>query len=123
MVAGIGLVLAAIFIAVGIAVQSAQVASVVLAGGAGALYLSMGSFWATTADIGGTSAGAVSGVMNMGNQLAGALTSTLTPAIAGTFGWSASFIVAAALLLVGATMWLAIDPESKSAISLLSSSS
>ena len=78
---------------------------------AGALYLSMSSFWATTADLGGASAGAVSGVMNMGNQLAGALTASLTPAIANRFGWPASFLVAAVLLLLGAVLWLVIDPE------------
>ena len=106
-----GLALAAVFIGVGIEVQEARLASVVLAGGAGALYLSMSSFWATTADLGGASAGAVSGVMNMGNQLAGALTASLTPAIANRLGWPASFLVAAALLLLGAALWLVIDPE------------
>ena len=106
-----GLALAALFIALGIGVESARLASVVLAGGAGALYLSLSSFWANTADIGGPSAGAVSGVMNMGNQLAGALTSYLTPVIANRLGWSASFLVAAAALVLGALVWVAIDPE------------
>jgi ACS family glucarate transporter-like MFS transporter len=106
-----GLALAAVFIALGIGVESARVASVVLAGGAGALYLSLSSFWANTADIGGPSAGSVSGVMNMGNQLAGALTSYLTPVIANELGWGASFLVAAGLLIVGALLWGLIDPE------------
>ena len=110
-VAMVGLVAAAGFMALGVRVQEAGLASVVLAGGAGALYLSSSSFWSTTADIGGSSAGAVSGVMNMGNQLAGAFTSTLTPAIANTFGWSASFLVASVLLLLGAAAWLLVDPE------------
>jgi ACS family glucarate transporter-like MFS transporter len=106
-----GLALATVFIALGIGVESARLASVVLAGGAGALYISLSSFWATSADIGGSSAGAVSGVMNMGNQLAGALTSYLTPVIANRFGWSASFLVAAGLLVVGAVAWLVVNPE------------
>lgn len=106
-----GLLLAAIFIAVGIRVDEARLASVVLAGGAGALYLSQSSFWSTTADVGGSSAGAVSGVMNMGNQLAGAVTSSLTPVIANYWGWSASFLLASALLILGAATWLLVDPE------------
>lgn len=110
-VAGGGLGLAAIFIAAGIGAESAKVASVILAGGAGTLYLSMSSFWSTTADLGGSSAGAVSGVMNMGNQLAGALTSQVTPIIAERFGWSASFLVAAALLVMGAVLWIGVNPE------------
>jgi ACS family glucarate transporter-like MFS transporter len=103
--------LAGIFIALGSQVQSARLASVVLAGGAGALYLSQSSFWSVTADIAGTSAGSVSGFMNMGNQIGAALTASLTPWIATRFGWTNSFLVAAALCLVGAVSWLFVDPS------------
>ncbi len=101
---------AGIFIAFGSQVHSAQLASVVLAGGAGALYLSQSSFWSLTADIAGGSAGSVSGFMNMGGQIGGALTGSLTPWIAARYGWTASFLVAAALCLLGAVTWLAVDP-------------
>lgn len=101
---------AAIFIAFGSQVQSARLASVVLAGGAGALYLSQSSFWAVTADIAGASAGSVSGFMNMGGQIGGALTGSLTPWIAARYGWTASFLVAAVLCLLGALTWLVVDP-------------
>jgi len=113
LIAIIGMVLAAIFIALGVQVQSAPLATVVLAGGAGALYLSLASFWSVTADVGGSSAGSVSGVMNMGNQLAGAATSSLSPRIAEHFGWPASFLVVAVLCLAGALAWLAVDPEER----------
>jgi len=87
------------------------VASLVLAGGAGALYLSQSSFWSVTVDIAGTHAGPVSGFMNMANQIGGAVTSSLTPIIAKHFGWTASFLVAAALCASGALAWLLVDPE------------
>jgi ACS family glucarate transporter-like MFS transporter len=83
----------------------------VLAGGAGALYLSQSSFWSVTADIAGSSAGSVSGFMNMGNQIGAALTASLTPWIAARFGWTTSFLVAAGLCLVGAASWLLVDPS------------
>jgi ACS family glucarate transporter-like MFS transporter len=51
--------------------------------------------------------------MNTGGQLGGALTATLTPAIAGHFGWSASFLTAAALCAVGSVAWLVVDPDRK----------
>jgi MFS transporter, ACS family, glucarate transporter len=102
---------AGIFIALGSQVQSARLASVVLAGGAGALYLSQSSFWSVTADIAGASSGSVSGFMNMGNQIGAALTASLTPWIAARFGWTTSFLVAAALCLVGAVSWLVVDPS------------
>lgn len=110
-VAAFGIALAAIFIALGTQVQGAQLASLVLAGGAGALYLSQSSFWSTTADIGGASAGSVSGFMNAGGQLGGALTVSLTPAIAHHSGWTASFLVAAALCACGSLAWLFVRPE------------
>jgi MFS transporter, ACS family, glucarate transporter len=109
--AAFSIAVAGIFIAFGSQVQSARLASIVLAGGAGALYLSQSSFWSVTADIAGASSGSVSGFMNMGNQLGAALTASLTPWIATRFGWTTSFLVAAALCLVGAASWLVVDPS------------
>jgi ACS family glucarate transporter-like MFS transporter len=114
--------LAGIFIAFGSQVQSARLASVVLAGGAGALYLSQSSFWSVTADLAGASAGSVSGFMNMGNQIGAALTASLTPWIAARFGWTTSFLVAAALCLVGAVSWLFVDPSRQLKVSLADAS-
>ena len=110
-VAAFSIAVAGIFIAFGSQVQSARLASVVLAGGAGALYLSQSSFWSVTADIAGASAGSVSGFMNMGNQIGAAITASLTPWIAARFGWTISFLVAAGLCLVGAASWLVVDPS------------
>jgi ACS family glucarate transporter-like MFS transporter len=110
-VAMFGIALSGIFIALGTQVHDARLASVVLAGGAGALYLSQSVFWSTTADLGGSSAGSVSGIMNMGNQLAGTITASLTPYLASHFGWTASFLTAAALSGVGCLAWLLVDPN------------
>ena len=110
-IAVFGLLLTSVFLTFGSQVQSARLASVVLAGGAGALYLSQSSFWSVTADIAGGSSGSVSGFMNMGNQFGGALTASLTPAIASRFGWTTSFCVAAGLAVLGAAAWLLVDPE------------
>jgi MFS transporter, ACS family, glucarate transporter len=109
--AAFAVALAGVFIALGSQVKSARMASIVLAGGAGALYLSQSSFWSLTADIAGPSSGSVSGFMNTGNQIGAALTASLTPWIAARYGWTASFLVAAALCLVGAVSWLVVNPE------------
>jgi ACS family glucarate transporter-like MFS transporter len=106
--------LCAVFVAAGTQVSSAPLASVVLAGGAGALYLSQSSFWSVSADIGRQSAGAVSGIMNMGGQLGGAVASLLTAVIARSFGWTASFLFAAALCVGGALAWLFVRVPSES---------
>lgn len=105
-----GLVLSAIFLVLGAQSAEPRVAGIVLAGGAGALYLSQSSFWAVTASISRGSSGMVSGFMNTGNQLGGMLTAQLTPIIALRWNWSRPFFVAAGLAMVGAAAWLFIDP-------------
>jgi ACS family glucarate transporter-like MFS transporter len=105
------MMLAGGFIAFGSNVASARLASVVLAGGAGALYVSQSSFWSVSADIGGNSSGLVSGLMNMGAQMGGAITASLTPAIASRYGWTASFLVAVGMCVFGALSWLIVDPQ------------
>jgi len=109
--AAVSMALAGGFIAFGSTVASARLASVVLAGGAGALYLAQSSFWSVSADIGGTSSGSVSGLMNTGAQTGGAITASLTPAIAVHYGWTASFLVAVAVCVCGAVSWLFVDPR------------
>jgi MFS transporter, ACS family, glucarate transporter len=110
-VAFLALLLAAVFLVIGSRATSPAVASIVLSGGAGALYLSQSSYWSVTADIAGNSAGSASGFMNMGGQFGGALTASLTPAIAQQYGWKSSFLVAAVLSVAGAIAWLLVDPE------------
>jgi ACS family glucarate transporter-like MFS transporter len=109
--ASVVMVGAGVFLVFGSQVESARLASVVLAGGAGALYLAQSSFWSVTADIAGCSSGSVSGFMNTGAQIGGAVTASLTPWIAAHFGWTTSFLVAAALCAVGTAAWLMVDPR------------
>jgi ACS family glucarate transporter-like MFS transporter len=112
-IAVFGMAFAAVFIAAATQVQSARLASMILAGGAGALYLSQSSFWAVTADIAGSCAGTVSGLMNMGGQIGGAVTASLTPWIATRYGWTASFVTAGSLCALGAVAWLVVEPLRK----------
>jgi ACS family glucarate transporter-like MFS transporter len=49
--------------------------------------------------------------MNMGGQIGGACTASLTPLLAAHFGWQASFIAAAGLSLLGGMLWATIHPE------------
>jgi len=108
--AAVSLGVAALFTVSGTLAARAQVASLVLAGGVGALYFSQSTFWSATADIGGAAAGAASGFMNMGAQTGSAVTALTTPLIAARFGWAASFGAAAALAAAGAAAWLLVRP-------------
>jgi MFS transporter, ACS family, glucarate transporter len=109
-VAGVSLFAASIFVWSATQVEDARIAALVLAGGAGALYFAQSAFWALSADIGGPSAGLVSGIMNMGSQLGGVCTASLTPIIAGAYGWTASFVVAAVVSMAGAILWAFVNP-------------
>jgi ACS family glucarate transporter-like MFS transporter len=109
MVAAVAMFLCTVFLVLAMYAADARVASVVLAGGAGALYLSQSSFWSVSSEMAGASSGSVSGVMNMGCQIAGALTALLMPVIAKHYGWNTPFFVAAGLCCLGALLWLFVD--------------
>ena len=110
---GIGVLsmgITAVLLAVGSVASDARTAGWVLAAGAGALYLSQSGFWSATADIGGEHAGVVAGVMNFGAQVGGAVTASLTPWIAAHSSWTAAFVTAAVLAMVGAVAWGFVNP-------------
>jgi ACS family glucarate transporter-like MFS transporter len=100
----------AVLLVLGSRAHSPAAAGLLLACGAGVLYISQSGFWAVTADIAGENVGVVSGIMNMGGQAGGACTASLTPLIAAHFGWEMSFVTAASIAALGAVAWLAIDP-------------
>ncbi len=104
------LLLAGVFLVLGSRASDTLLATITLAGGAGALYLAQSSYWAVSADIAGAHAGVVSGLMNMGCQIAGAITASATPWIAQQFGWDMAFYVAAGFAVLGAAAWLFVDP-------------
>ena len=109
--ASVAFFVTAVFLVLGSRVQSPQLAGVILAGGAGALYVSQSSFWSVSADIAGLSSGVFSSMVNMGAQVGGAVTASLTPWVAQRFGWTTSFAIAAALAVVGALLWMTVHPE------------
>lgn len=106
----VGMGLAASSIALGAAVESPYVALASLSLGAGWLYFTVGAYWSSTSDLSPTHAGSLSGLMNMGANLGGAISPTLTPWLAQQWGWGVSLGVAAFMALLGAIMWLCIRP-------------
>ncbi len=103
--------LTAAFLLLGSQIHNPAWSGVVLAGGAGALYLSQSSFWSVSVDIAGPSTGVFSSMVNMGGQIGGAATASLTPWIARHYSWTTSFTVAAVLALASALCWLTVHPE------------
>lgn len=106
----VGMVLAGGMIALGAWADSQAVAIGCLSLGAGWLYFTVGAYWSVTTDLSKTHAGTLSGVMNMGANVGGALSPSLTPWMADQWGWTASLLVAAVIAFCGGLMWLKIDP-------------
>jgi len=105
-----GMGFAGLAVAIGGYAESPWLAVAGLSFGAGWLYFSVGAYWASTTDLSKTYAGTLSGLMNTGANLGGALSPTMTPWIADHWGWPVSLFVAALIALAGALMWLMIDP-------------
>ncbi len=109
--AAVAMLLTAIFLVLGSRVQDAFTAAVLLALGAGCLYLSQSSFWSVSSDLAGKNSGVFSSLVNMACQIGAALTASLTPWLALHFSWKMPFAVAAGLVLLGSAAWLLVHPE------------
>jgi ACS family glucarate transporter-like MFS transporter len=109
--AAVALAATAIFLVLGSQARSAGAAVLILAAGAGALYLSQSSFWSVSVDLAGRSSGLFSSIVNMGGQIGGAVTASLTPWIAKRAGWTSAFGLAAFFAIAAAVCWLFVHPE------------
>lgn len=105
----VGMLLAGATIAIGSVVTSPPLAIVALSLGAGWLYFTVGAYWASTTDLSTVRAGTLSGVMNTGANIGGAISPSLTPWLAAEWGWPVALCTAAAIAALGGLMWLKID--------------
>jgi len=105
------LLLGGVVLIVGGHAQNAVAAALLLAGGAGALYLGQAVYYAVAADLGGPYTGVISGLVSMCGQIAGAVTATLTPFFASKYGWSFAFTVAAGVTFACIIPWLFVNPR------------
>jgi sugar phosphate permease len=111
-VAAPGLLLAALLLLPAGTTDSAMVAILCLTASNFFLDLVLGPAWAVPMDVGGTSSGTVTAVMNM----VGAVGASISPLVFGMLvergSWVAPFYVTAAVLASGSLIWMfLIDPE------------
>jgi len=103
-----GMGLTAVLIYGGASAEAPNTAILLLSLGAGVLYATVGAYWASTIDLSHEHAGTVSGLMNMGANLGGVVSPTLTPMIGEAWGWSVALTVAAGCALLGSVLWLGV---------------
>ncbi len=110
-VGGCGLLLSGSAICIGAGASNPYLAVLLLSIGGGSLFFSSSVIFATVIDLAAVYAGTVTGFVNMGIHLGGAIAPTLTPILAHRFGWESAFYADAILAFAGAFLWLGIDPE------------
>jgi len=90
----------------------AAIACLVLASGAHDMILPV--LWATCTDLGGRFGGTASGWVNLASSLSGMTAPLISAWLASVFGsFNSVFYVAAGLYLMGAVLWLIIDPRKR----------
>lgn len=106
-----GTTLAAALLVAGSRADCARLAVALLALAAGALSLAIPNWWATTVDISPQFAGSLAGLMNTLGNLGGVISPTLTPYLAGRFGWVVALEFAAGVALLSGLLWLFVYPD------------
>jgi MFS transporter, ACS family, glucarate transporter len=107
-----GFLLGAVGYVAAMYVHSAEAAIAFLVLASGAHDLTLPVLWATTTDAGGRFGGTASGFVNFASSLSGMLAPLSAALLARMFGsFHAVFFAAAALYVVGAALWLIIDPK------------
>ena len=107
-----GFMLGAIGYVAAIYVSSPVAAIAFLALASGAHDLTLPVLWATTTDAGGRFGGTASGFVNFASSLSGMLAPLSSAALERMFGsFHAVFYAAAGLYVIGALLWLVIDPQ------------
>jgi MFS family permease len=108
----VGLPLASMAIAVAIATPSPRLSVLGLSLGAGLSALAVAPAWAACLDMGGRHAGVVTGTMNTFGNLGGASSPVVIGLCLQRWGaWNAPLLTVAALYLLAAACWLAIDAD------------
>jgi sugar phosphate permease len=111
-VAIVGLLGCALFIVPAALTENPYTAVYCLTGAMFFLECTIGPSWAVPMDTGGKYSGTVSGMMNMAGNFGGAMSPLVFGFLAQYGNWQAPFVVAAALLIVGAGVWAFwLDPD------------
>jgi len=107
----VGLTLAAAFILAAAAVTDPITAVLLLSLCLASQQVTESAFWTATIALSGRDAATATGMLNTGGNIAGGLGALLVPLLVARFGWLAALGSAALFSLVGAGLWLLVDPS------------
>jgi MFS family permease len=110
-----GMVASAVFLGFGLLAGNAFWVVLCFALAMGCVGAAEGPSWNTAVELGGRRGGAAAGIFNTGGNTLGAISTVLTPFLSQSesLGWQKGFALAGFICLVGAVMWLWIDPSER----------
>jgi MFS transporter, ACS family, glucarate transporter len=97
-----------LFIAVDAA--NAYLAVVALALCFAAVELNEGPYWAAIMHVGRADSMAASGILNTGGNVGGLIATPVVAYLSGHHDWNTAFLIGAGFAVVGAALWLPVDP-------------
>jgi MFS family permease len=109
----VGLIGSGVVLLLGLMTAQAEVTLICFAGAMAALGMCEGPFWTTAVEIGGRRGGTTAALMNTGGNAGGLLAPVLTPQLSQYFGWRVGMGLASLVVVVGALLWVGIDPRSR----------
>ncbi len=105
----LGMGLSGVLISIGAHTGNPVVAAISLAFATAFILCVEGPFWSVMMTVAGSKSGTAGGIMNMGSNLGGLISPTLTPLLAAYMGWENALHLAAALAIVGAVLWFGVQ--------------
>jgi MFS family permease len=108
-----GLLTSAVVLIAGLWTAHAQLTLLCFAGAMAALGMCEGPFWTTAVEIGGHRGGMTAALMNTGGNAGGLLAPVVTPSLSLYFGWQVGMGLASVVVVLGAILWLGIDPHAR----------
>jgi ACS family glucarate transporter-like MFS transporter len=102
-------VTACVLLAVGGRIENPYTAIAVLAIAGGCNTFIAVTCWALPNDLSRIYSGSLSGILNMANNLGGAVSPILTPIIAVRYGWTTALDIASGVILFAGVLWLRIN--------------
>jgi ACS family D-galactonate transporter-like MFS transporter len=109
----VGLLTSAICLLIGALVESPPAIATWFTIALAAVGMCEGPVWATVVELGGPRGSTAGAIANTGNNAFGALSPIVTPWVGEHFGWPYALGLASGVCLIGAIVWLRIDPRER----------
>ncbi len=108
-----GMLLGAVFLLIGVALQQPEWIIVCFSIALGAGGAVEAPTWTTAVELGGRHSATAAGICNTGGNAGGLVAPVLTPLVAKAFGWPAGIAPGSVFCLLGVILWRWIDPRER----------